>query len=183
MKKSGRSSVIPDEVLVNKVYLIRNQKVMLDADLAALYGVETKVFNQAVKRNIGRFPKDFMFVLSKKESTALRSQIVTLETGRGKYSKYLSKVFTEQGVAMLSSVLNSETAIRMNIRIIRIFTKMRELLMTHKDILQQLEKMEAKLTAHDGDIVVIFNYLKQLLDPPPVPRKKIGFRRKDEVEE
>ena len=111
MAKSGKLLMIPDEVLMNKIYLIRNQKVMLDADLAALYGVETKVFNQAVKRNIERFPKDFMFVLSKKELVALRSQIVTLETGRGKYSKYLPKVFTEQGVAMLSSVLNSETAI------------------------------------------------------------------------
>jgi len=183
MAKSGTSLMIPDEVLMNKIYLIRNQKVMLDADLAALYGVETKVFNQAVKRNIERFPKDFMFVLSKKELAALRSQIVTLETGRGKYSKYLPKVFTEQGVAMLSSVLNSETAIRMNIRIIRIFTKMRALLLTHKDILLQLEKMETRVASHDEDIVVIFRYLKELLNPPAIARRKIGFRRKDEVEE
>jgi len=175
--------MIPDEVLMNKIYLIRNQKVMLDADLAALYGVETKVFNQAVKRNIERFPKDFMFVLSKKELVALRSQIVTLETGRGKYSKYLPKVSTEQGVAMLSSVLNSETAIRMNIRIIRIFTKMRALLLTHKDILLQLEKMETRVASHDEDIVVIFRYLKELLNPPAIVRRKIGFRKKDETGE
>jgi hypothetical protein len=183
MAKSARSLMMPDELLMKKIYLIRGQKVMLDSDLAALYGVETKVFNQAVKRNKERFPKDFMFSLSKKELAALRSQIVTLETGRGRYSKYLPNVFTEQGVAMLSSVLNSETAIRMNIRIIRIFTKMRELLMTHKDILLQLEKMENRLATHDEDIVVLFKYLKQLLDPPAVPRRKIGFRRKDETEE
>ena len=138
MAKSTRPLTMPDELLMKKIYLIKGQKV-LDSDLAALYGVETKVFNQAVKRNKERFPKDFMFSLSKKELAALRSQIVTLETGRGRYSKYLPNVFTEQGVAMLSSILNSETAIRMNIRIIRIFTKMRELLMTHKDILLQLE--------------------------------------------
>ena len=155
---------------------------MLDSDLAELYGVATKVFNQAVKRNALRFPKDFMFRLTRKEWDSLRSQFVTLENGRGKFPKYLPNAFTEQGVAMLSGVLNSETAIRVNIRIIRVFTKMREVLLTHKDILLQLEKMENKLAGHDEDIAVIFDYLKQLLHPPAAPRPKIGFRRKDEVD-
>ena len=182
MAKATKAMIIPDELVINKIYLIRGQKVMVDRDLAKLYGVPTKAFNQAVKRNAERFPGDFMFRLTKKEWESLRSQIVTLEIGRGKYPKYLPYVFTEQGVAMLSSVLNSETAIRVNIQIIRVFTKMRELLLTHKDILLQLEKMEKKLTGHDEDLQLIFQYLKQLLNPPQLPRNKIGFRRKDEKE-
>jgi ORF6N domain len=175
MAKRKGSVMIPDELLMHKIYLIRGQKVMLDSDLAELYGVETRTFNQAVKRNAERFPKDFMFTLTRKELDSLRSQIVILENGRGKYSKYLPNAFTEQGVAMLSSVLSSETAIRVNIRIIRIFTKMGEVLPTHKDILLQLEKMEHKMAGHDEDIAVIFDYLKQLLQPPAAPRPKIGF--------
>ena len=182
MAKATKAMIIPDELVINKIYLIRGQKVMVDRDLAKLYGVPTKAFNQAVKRNAERFPGDFMFRLTKKEWESLRSQIVTLEIGRGKYPKYLPYVFTEQGVAMLSSVLNSETAIRVNIQIIRVFTKMRELLLTHKDILLQLEKMEKKLTGHDEDLQLIFQYLKQLLNPPQLPRNKVGFRRKDEKE-
>ena len=182
MAKATKTMIIPDELVINKIYLIRGQKVMVDRDLAKLYGVPTKAFNQAVKRNAERFPGDFMFRLTKKEWESLRSQIVTLEIGRGKYPKYLPYVFTEQGVAMLSSVLNSETAIRVNIQIIRVFTKMRELLLTHKDILLQLQKIEKKLTGHDQDIQLIFQYLKQLLNPPQLPRNKIGFRRKDEKE-
>jgi hypothetical protein len=155
MPKIQKSVMIPDELLMNKIYLIRGQKVMLDRDLAELYGVATKVFNQAVKRNAERFPKDFMFRLKMKEWAFLRSQIVTSKTGSGG-ARYLPLAFTEQDVAMLSSVLNSETAIRVNIRIIRIFTKMRELLLTHKDILLQLEKMESKLAGLDADIAIIF---------------------------
>ena len=181
MTKSKKSAMIPDELLMSKIYLIRGQKVMLDSDLSALYGVETRAFNQAVKRNAERFPKDFMFRLTRKEWESLRSQIVISNAGRGG-ARYQPVVFTEQGVAMLSSVLNSETAIRVNIRIIRIFTKMRALLLTHKDILLQLEKIENKITSHDNDIVVIFDYLKQLLNPPVAPRNKIGFRRKDELD-
>jgi ORF6N domain len=181
MAKNARSVMMPDELLMNKIYLIRAQKVMLDSDLADLFGVETKVFNQAVKRNAGRFPKDFMFQLTRKEWNALRSQIVTSNKGRGGM-RYLPNVFTEQGVAMLSSILNSETAIRVNIRIIRVFTKMRELLLTHKDILLQLEKIEKQVTGNTKDIIMIFDYLKQLLNPIEPPRRKIGFRRKDEAE-
>jgi hypothetical protein len=177
MAKAVKELMIPEELVINKIYLIRGQKVMLDSDLAGLYGVETKVLNQAVRRNADRFPKDFMFRTTKEEWESLRSQFVTLEAGRGKYSKYLPYVFTEQGVAMLSSVLNSETAIRVNIQIIRVFTRMREMIMTHKDILLQLEKLEQKLSGHHEDIQLIFKYLKQLLTPPAQPlRQKIGFK-------
>lgn len=178
---------------MNKIYMIRGQKVMLDFDLAELYGVETRSLNQAVKRNDNRFPGDFMFRLSKSEWESLRSQIVTssdksnssqivMSSKKHRGSVYLPYVFTGQGVAMLSSVLKSETAIRVNIQIIRIFTRMREMIMTHKDILLQLEKIEKKLAGHDEDITLIFQYLKQLLNPPQPPRRKIGFKRKDEEE-
>ena len=122
-----------------------------------------------------------MFELTQKEFESLRSQFATSKTGRGG-ARYLPMAFTEQGVAMLSSVLNSETAIRVNIQIIRVFTKMRELLSTHKDILLQLEKMEKKLTGHNADIALIFKYLKQLLNPPQPARPTIGFKRRDEKE-
>ena len=172
--------MITDELVITRIYLVRGKKIMLDRDLSELYQVETRILNQAVRRNTDRFPKDFMFQLTEQEWQSLRSQIVILEKGRGKYSKFLPYAFTEQGVAMLSSVLNSETAIRVNIQIIRVFTKMRELLLTHKDILLQLEKIERKLTGHDEDIQLIFQYLKQLLNPPQQPRRRIGFKTTDQ---
>lgn len=177
MVKATKELMIPDELVMNKIYLIRDQKVMLDNDLAALYGVETRVLNQAVKRNIGRFPVDFMFQLTKAEFENLKSQIVTSSWGGVRKLPY---AFTELGVSMLSGVLNSETAIRVHIQIIRVFAKMREILLTHKDILLQLEKIEKKLTGHDDDIALIFQYLKKLLNPPQPARQKIGFKRKDE---
>ena len=179
MTKNAKSVMIPDELLMSKIYFIRGQKVMLDKDLAELYQVETRRLNEQVTRNKLRFPADFMFRLTKKEFENLKSQFATSSWGG---TRKLPLAFTEQGVAMLSGILNSETAIRVNIRIIRIFTKMRELLLTHKDILLQLEKMENKLATHDQDITVIFDYLKQLLNPPVAPRNKIGFKRKDEVD-
>ena len=121
-----------------------------------------------------------MFQLIEEEWQFLRSQFVILKTGRGQHSKFLPFVFTEQGVAMLSSVLNSETAIGVNIQIIRVFTRMRQMLLTHKDILLQLEKMERRLTKHDEEIQLIFKYLKQLLTPPQQPRRRIGFKRNNE---
>ena len=191
MAKASKALMIPDELVMNKIYLIRGQKVMFDFDLASLYGVETRVLNQAVKRNAGRFPEDFMFRLSEKEWEFLRSQIVissgednssqnVMSSKKHRGAVYLPYVFTEQGVSMLSGVLNSETAIRVHIQIIRVFAKMRELLLTHKDILLQLEKIEKKLSGHNEDIHLIFQYLKQLLNPPQPPRRKIGFRRKGE---
>jgi hypothetical protein len=152
---------------------------MIDRDLAILYSVPTKAFKQAVKRNIDRFPEDFMFEMTPEELKNWRSQFVTSNSDKMglRYSPFC---FTEQGVAMLSSVLKSETAIHVNIQIIRVFAKMKELLLTHKDILLQLEKIEKKFSNHDEDIRLIFQYLKQMLNPPQPPRRKIGFRRKNE---
>jgi len=177
MSKSTKTLLIPDELVMNKIYLIRGQKVMLDFDLAVLYTTEVKRLKQSVRRNMDRFPEDFMFQLTRNEFENLRTQIVTSSWGG---SRYLPMAFTEQGVAMLSSVLNSSTAIHVNIQIIRVFTKMRALLMTHKDILLKLEKMEQKIGSHDEQIALVFAYLKKLLNPPPQPRRRIGFRRKDE---
>jgi hypothetical protein len=161
---------------------------MFDRDLAELYGVQTGVLNQAVKRNIRRFPEDFMFQLTDKEMAIWISQIVISNKEKMGLRKR-PYVFTEQGVAMLSSVLNSERAIEVNIQIIRIFTRMRELLASHKDILLKLEAIEKKLLhqdhlnkKHEDEIQVIFEALKQLLDPPETPRKKIGYRLKGEKE-
>lgn len=177
-----QTNVISEELILTKIYLIRGQKVMLDRDLAELYNVETRVFNQAVKRNINRFPDDFCFQLTiEEEEERSRSQTVILNKGRGSNTKYLPYAFTEQGVAMLSSVLNSELAIKVNIQIIRIFTRMREMLSTHKDILLKLDEIEKKIGIHDQEIQVIFEYLKQLLDPPNPPRRRIGFNAGDDI--
>ena len=169
----NKTLTMTDELIVNKIYLIRGMKVMLDRDLAELYGVETKVLKQAVKRNTERFPEDFMFELDLEEHKNLRSQIVTSSWGGDRYSPM---AFTEQGVAMLSSVLNSKQAIEVNIRIIRIFTKMREILSTHKDILSKLDQLEKKVNKNDEDIQLIFRALKQLLNSPTPSRKRIGFK-------
>jgi hypothetical protein len=177
MAKSIKAQIIPDELVINKIYLIRGKKVMLDEDLAELYQVETKRLNEQVRRNIARFPKDFMFRLTRKEFENLKSQIATSSWGG---RRKLPLAFSEQGVSMLSGVLNSETAIRVHVQIIRVFAKMKELLLTHKDILLQLEKIEKKLSGHDEDIQLIFQYLKKLLNPPQSPPRKIGFRRKGE---
>jgi ORF6N domain len=143
MAKSSYLITLAEDEIINKIYSIRGRKVMLDRDLAELYGVETKVLNQAVKRNEKRFPEDFMFRLTEVEFKNLMSHFVTSSWGG---TRKLPLAFTEQGVAMLSSVLNSETAIEVNIQIIRIFTRMRELLLTHKDILIKLEQAEKKMT-------------------------------------
>lgn len=169
--------VVPDEVVMNKIYLIRGHKVMVDFDLAELYGIETKQLKRAVKRNIDRFPEDFIFELSKKELENLRSQIGTSNWGG---IRYAPMAFTENGVAMLSSILNSKQAITVNIHIIRVFTKMRQLLVTHKDILLTLERLEQSVANHDEDIKLIFKYLKELLNPKTEPMRKIGFKQSNE---
>ena len=179
MPKSTKILIIPDEMVMNKIYLIRGQKVMLDSDLSALYQVETRRLNEQVTRNKERFPEDFMFQLTGDEYETLISQFATSSWGGRRKLPY---AFTEQGVAMLSSVLNSPTAISVNIQIIRVFTKMRALLMTHKDILLQLEKIEKKMGSHDEQIALIFSCLKKLLTPIQPLRQRIGFRRKDEKE-
>ena len=168
----------PEEFIINKIYLIRDQKVMLDNDLSELYGVETRVLNQAVKRNIERFPGDFMFRLSIEEMNNLISQNVTSNHGGRRKPPY---AFTEQGVAMLSSVLKSERAIQTNIQIIRIFTKMKEMALHHKDMLLKLDQIESNMNKNSKDIQTIFSALKKLLHEPNKERAKIGFKiTKDE---
>ena len=167
---------ISEQIIVDRVHHIRGQKVMLDKDLAEMYSVQTSALNQAVKRNILRFPDDFMFQLSQNEFESLISQnAISNNKGRGGTRK-LPYAFTEQGVAMLSSVLNSETAIQVNIQIIRVFTKMKQLLLDNKELFLKIEKIERKLTEHDKDLQNIFTILKKLLQAPePVKRNPIGF--------
>jgi hypothetical protein len=159
------------------IFIIRGNKVMLDTDLAELYGVETRVLKQAVRRNQKRFPSDFMFELTKEENQSLRSQNVILE--RGKYSKYLPFVFTEQGVAMLSTVLNSEKAVEVNIEIMRAFVRLREVVASHKDLAAKIRELENHILDHDEQIYSIFEAIRQLMAPPDKEVKKIGFTVKE----
>jgi phage regulator Rha-like protein len=182
-REEKMKEMIPREIIENKIYLIRGQKVMFDRDLAVLYGVPVKRLNEQVKRNIKRFPADFMFQLTLEESESLRSQIATLDnnhpadSGRGKYSKYLSYAFTEQGVAMLSSVLNSERAIQVNIAIMRVFVNLKKMLSTHKELAVKLKELESKIEKHDEEIQLIFEAIRKLMSPPPEPpKRRIGFR-------
>jgi hypothetical protein len=159
MTKESKLVAIPDEIIMQKIYLIRGQKVMLDKDLAELYNVDTKQLKRAVRRNITRFPVDFMFEIDASEFNNLRSQFGTSSWGG---TRYAPMAFTEYGVLMLASVLNSERAVQINIQIVRIFTKMREMLQGQKDEIQRLEKIEKKLAVHDNNILVLFEYIKQL---------------------
>ena len=170
--------VIPDEVIVNKVYLIRGQKVMLDKDLAKLYGVETFNLNKAIKRNIDRFPNDFMFQLTKEEFNNLIFQFGISSWGG---TRKLPYAFTEQGVAMLSSVLRSERAVQVNIQIMKTFVKLREIISTHKELAQKLRELELKIESHDENITAIFEAINQLLAPEEKPKRKIGFEVKEKT--
>ena len=167
--------VVPDEVVMNKIYVIRNQKVMLDRDLAELYQVETKVLNQQVKRNLKRFPDDFMFQLTQSEFENLKSQIVTSSWGG---TRKLPLVFTEQGVAMLSGILSSDRAISVNIQIMRIFTKVRQMLTDNTELRLDIEKIKKKLDNQDKNMEIVFRYLDELLEKKedPKPRTKIGYK-------
>jgi phage regulator Rha-like protein len=168
-------TIIPVEQIGQRIYLIRGVKVILDADLAALYQVETRILIQAVNRNIDRFPSDFMFQLTQEEARSLRSQIVTSKKGRGG-RRYLPYAFTEHGVAMLSSVLNSKRAVQMNILIIRAFVKLRELLASNKDLAARLEKLERSHEQHASVINILAEEIDTLKQLPPEPeRKPIGF--------
>ena len=168
------------QIIQNKIYEIRGQRIMLDFDLAELYETETRVLKQSVRRNIDRFPEDFLFELTKEEYDSLRSQIVTLETGRGKHSKYSPFAFTEQGVAMLSGVLKSPKAIQVNIAIMRAFVLMRQYALSHKDLTEKLKEIETKYDKNFEDIYQAINYLigekEQQVDFNE--RKKIGFKKK-----
>jgi hypothetical protein len=173
--------MIPEEVIMSKIYLIRGQKVMMDKDLAELYEVETKILKQAVRRNMDIFPEHFMFELTEDEFSRLRSQFVTSSWGG---LRYLPFVFTELGVLQLSNVLKSKRARRMSIRILEVFVKMRELLTTHRDILNKIENIVSKLAEHDDQILLIFEYLRQLeqsrqQQEDQANRKRIGFSREN----
>jgi len=172
---------VPVETITRRIYLIRGQKVMLDSDLAELYQVLTKNLNLAVRRNPARFPEDFMFQLTEDEAESLRLQIATSNVGRGG-RRYLPYAFTEHGVAMLSSVLSSKRAVQMNILIIRAFVQLRELLATHKDLAQKIEKLEAGQKQHASVLALILDEIKKLKQPPTTPKRRIGFydRSKDE---
>ncbi|CAN5886532.1 ORF6N domain-containing protein [soil metagenome] len=180
----------------NRIYEIRAERVMLDFDLAQLYEVETKALNQAVKRNIKRFPPDFMFRLTLAEwqgvrsqsvtapesNVSLRSQIVTLKTGRGQHSKYTPYAFTEQGVAMLSGVLNSDKAINMNIAIMRAFVEIRRVLLQQSDLKTQLKEIKDRLGEHDVQLNQIYDAMENLLDEKAAQKKwedreRIGFKK------
>jgi len=170
---AGETALVPLERVEGLILLVRGQKVMLDADLAALYGVETKVINQAVKRNRDRFPNDFMFQLTKEEHGVLRSQIVTSKpAGRGG-RRTPPYAFTEQGVAMLSSVLRSQRAVQVNIQIMRTFVKLRRMLATHEDLARKLAALERK---YDRQFKVVFDAMRELMTPPdPKKKRRIGF--------
>ncbi|MBN2776291.1 MAG: ORF6N domain-containing protein [Bacteroidales bacterium] len=183
-KVKGKVEVYIDENIINRIYLVRGKKVMIDRELAELYGVETRVLNQAVRRNAKRFPEDFMFQMTPEELEEWKSQIVI----SNKEKMGLRKpplVFTEQGVAMLSSVLNSDTAIMVNIQIIRIFTRMREMLATHQEILAKLDELERKGIESDEKFMLIFEYIKQFEEAKQQEleyrnRKPIGYKRNED---
>ena len=172
--KETKAELITIDVIERKIYLVRQQKVMLDSDLAELYSVETKMLNRAVKRNLERFPEDFMFLLTEVEYESLRFQI---GTSKGKHGgrRYMPYVFTEQGVAMLSGVLNSERAIQVNIAIMRAFVDMRRLLSTNEEVNRKLAAIESKIGVHDEHFKRIFTAIRLLMEPPGQPEKKIGY--------
>lgn len=168
------NTAISIEQITSKILEVRAKKVMMDSDLAQLYGVETKYLTRQVRRNIKRFPEDFMFKLTRDEYRFLRCQNVTLK--RGAHSKYLPYVFTEQGVAMLSSVLNSEKAIHVNVLIMRAFVKLREFIVTHRELAVKIKELERKYAKHDEKIIMIFEAIQQLLRPSIKEKPRIGFQ-------
>jgi phage regulator Rha-like protein len=179
MRKEEIQVTITEEIIIRKIYIIRGKQVMLSQDLAELYEVETRVLNQQVKRNIGKFPERYMFQLTRGEYLLLTSQNVTLK--RGQHVKYLPYAFTEHGILMLASVLNSKRADKVNMMIIDTFIKLREILIINKDVIHQLEKVQSRLEVHDNQISVILEYLKQFEQMKQEEaelknRPKIGFK-------
>ncbi|MCX6274834.1 MAG: ORF6N domain-containing protein [Bacteroidetes bacterium] len=172
-------TLVPIERIENKIYLIRNHKVMIDTDLAMMYGVTVKRLNEQVRRNITRFPKDFIFQLTKSEYDFQRSQIATFEKGKGRYRKYLPYAFTEHGAVMLASVLNSRIAVEASIQVVRAFVKLREVLSTHKELATKFQLLENKFDKHDDEIQALFEAIRQLMETPNPPRRKIGYKRYD----
>jgi len=177
MARKSQPALVAQEAIAAKIFVLRSHRVMLDRDLAELYGVETRALNQAVKRNRDRFPEDFMFELTLKEGRAvmaLRSQIVILK--RGAHLKYRPRVFTEHGVVMLANVLKSDLAVRASIRVVRAFVHLRQLLAANQDLARKIEALERKVGKHDEELQEVLNMLRALLDPLPLPpRRPIGF--------
>ena len=174
-KRKTLTHIVSQGTIENKIVLIKNRKVMIDRDLAHLYGVPTKALNQAVKRNQGRFPSDFMFKLTQSEKNRLVTNCDRFKTL--KHSASLPYAFTEPGVAMLSSVLNSETAIHVNIQIIRTFISLREMISTHKELACRLSQLEQRMEKKDEETQAIFQVIRELMVPPEKPKRKIGFHR------
>ncbi|MCR4336524.1 MAG: ORF6N domain-containing protein [Candidatus Omnitrophica bacterium] len=171
------TALVPSEIIENKIFIIRGHKVMLSVHLAKLYEVQARALIQAVKRNNERFPKDFMFQLNHQEYENLKSQFVTSSWGGARRAKPYA--FTQEGIAMLSSVLNSKRAIQVNIAIMRAFVKLRELMISHKDLARKIEDLEHKFNRHDENFIIVFKAIKKLLEAPREPKKKklpIGFR-------
>jgi hypothetical protein len=182
MAKKELQALVTEQKILNRIYVIRGEKIMLDRDLAELYGIETRVLKQAVKRNMERFPKDFMFEMTGKEIDRMVSQNVI--PSKSYFGGAAPFCFTEQGVTMLSCILNSKTAIEVNLRVVRVFVKMREYALTHKEILMQLGKLEREVKGNSKDIENIFMVLKELIEkqntpPPPKPRNTIGYKQYD----
>jgi len=177
--------IIPIDAIARRITVVRGQRVIVDSDLADLYGVSTGAFNQAIKRNKERFPEDFGFQLTQEEYDFLRSQTVILKTGRGQHRKYLPYAFTEAGALQAASLLNSPRAIQAGIFVHRAFVQLRDLLATHKNIAKQLTELEKRVSGHDKDLVAIVDALRQLLNPaePKPKRRPIGFHPPGEDEE
>jgi len=174
MKDVISPAIIPNEVIINKIYLFRGVKVMLDSDLAELFGVETKQLKQQVRRNIERFPEHFMFELTKEENDVLRSQFATLR--HGQHSKYLPFAFSEHGILQLSNVLKSKQAIEVSIKIIDVFVQLRTMVLSNTEIRLEVEKIKKKVDSQDKNIEVIFRYFDELLEQKEQPRKEIGYK-------
>ena len=177
-KNSDETTLITLDLVERKIYIVREQKVMLDSDLALLYGVTTKRLNEQVKRNISRFPEDFMFQLTADELDNLRSQFATSSLKNYGGRRYMPYVFTEQGVAMLSGVLSSERAVQVNIGIMRAFVNMRKMLSTNEEVSKKLTEFENKLGAHDVHFKKVFTAIRLLMNPPTKAEKQIGYIQK-----
>lgn len=174
MIKKEVMATIPDELVMSKILVIRGHKVMIDRDLAELYGISTFRLNEQVKRNIKRFPSDFMFTLTEEEKKEVVTNCDHLKSL--KFSPHLPFVFTEHGAVMLASVLNSQRAIEVNIQIVRIFIKMREMLLSHKELLLKIEQIEKRVGSQDEKVQLLFDYLNEFISEQEKPRKKIGYK-------
>jgi ORF6N domain len=175
MASSRSAALVPVEHITQSILVLRGQRVLLDAELAALYGVSTKRFNEQVRRNRERFPADFMFQLTDEEHTALRSQFATLKLGRGQHRKYLPYAFTEHGAIMAATILNSPRAIEMSVYVVRAFVRLRELLASNTALARKLDELERKYQHHDDAIKAILSAIRELMNPPPPKRRPIGF--------